>query len=598
METQNDLQAQVEELSDFIENSSIALHRVDATGRILWANQAELDLLGYSRDEYIGHSIGEFHVDSGAISDILTRLAHNKTLVNYEARLRCKDGRVKDVLINSNAYIKDGRFIHTRCFTSDITEFKKAQQRIRRSEKLFRSIALNIPKSLIIVIDKEHRFIIVEGDMMTRMGYDIKNYEGKHPTEVGPAERYYETRHLYDRVLKGEKFSVEHKSETGDDFLVHFVPLRNSNDEVEAGLIIALNVTDVKQAEEKVAKLAAIVESSDDAIISKTLEGIVTSWNDSAERMFGYSADEMVGQSIFKIIPEERRNEETSIFKRLKKGERVHHFETERLTRGMKLLPVSITVSPIKDSRGNIIGLSKIARDITDKKREEARKNDFIAMVSHELKTPLTSISSYIQFLLIKAEGDGDESKAKILTRAELQTRKMGKMIQDFLTMARIGESKFRISKQNFNLKPVFDEVVHEAQLLTSSHRITVDDCDMKVHADKDKISQVIVNLINNAIKYSPEGGDIVVGCEKKSRKVRVYVKDEGVGITKKDQKNLFDRFYRVENEKIQNVAGFGIGLYLVAEILKYHNSKIQVESTEGEGSVFCFLLDTAKEEK
>jgi two-component system sensor histidine kinase VicK len=254
---------------------------------------------------------------------------------------------------------------------------------------------------------------------------------------------------------------------------------------------------------------------------------------------------------------------------------------------------VSLTISPIKDSEGKVIGLSNISRDITDKKREETRKNDFIAMVSHELKTPLTSISSYIQFLLAK---EADEGKHRILERAELQTKKMGKMIQDFLTMARIGESKFKIQTGNFNLKPVMDDVVHEAQLLTSNHTIRVENCDQEVHADKDKIGQVIVNLINNAIKYSPEGGDIVVGCGKKGKKVKVYVKDEGVGITENDQKNLFERFYRVENEKIQNVAGFGIGLYLVAEILKHHGSKISVESTEGKGSTFCFLLDAAKE--
>src|SRR5205085_1420990 len=137
---ENDLRSQVEELTDFIENASIPLHRVAADGKIIWANQAELDLLGYTKEEYIGHSISEFHEDKLIIDDILMRLANNDTLRNFPARLICKDGSIKEVLINSNAYIKDGKLIHTRCFTRDITEFRDAQRKIASSEKLFRSI--------------------------------------------------------------------------------------------------------------------------------------------------------------------------------------------------------------------------------------------------------------------------------------------------------------------------------------------------------------------------------------------------------------------------------------------------------------------------
>ncbi len=477
----------------------------------------------------------------------------------------------------------------------DITETKLAFEKLARSEKLFKSIAVNIPNSIIIVIDTQCRILAIEGDVMEKMGFDSKNYEGKHLSETGPRERYEATKHLYERVLKGERFSDERTAANGEIYTVHFIPLKTEDGDVEAGLIIALDITDIKQAEERSAKLAAIVESSDDAIISKTFDSIVTSWNNSAQRTFGYTAEEMIGQSILKLIPEDRLEEEPQIIARLKKGERVEHFETKRVTKDGRLLDVSLTISPIKDTQGKVIGVSKIARDITEKKQEETRKNDFIAMVSHELKTPLTSMKSYVQVLLAKEKKDGDSFKINALTRADVQAKKMTSMIQDFLSLARLEDGKITINKEVFDLQPLAEEIINDAKILTSIQSIQLEHAaDVRIYADRDKIGQVLTNLVSNAIKYSPKGGNITVGCERiNDGKVIIYVSDEGVGINNEDQKKLFDRFYRVRNEKVKTISGFGIGLYLVSEILKYHNSKIEVESEEGKGSRFYFILET-----
>ncbi|MES3017243.1 MAG: PAS domain S-box protein [Bacteroidota bacterium] len=474
-----------------------------------------------------------------------------------------------------------------------IDELTLTQNNLQRSEKLFKSIALNIPKSLIIMVDKDHRFIAVEGDLMEKMGYDSRDYAGKHPTEVAPPERYEATKHLYERVMAGENFSAERQAATGENFMVHFVPIRNYNDEVEAGLMIALDITDIKQAEEKSAKLAAIIESSDDAIISKTLESVITSWNDSAERMFGYTADEIVGETIYKLIPQDRQQEEPEIISRLKNGERVQHFETKRLTKNNKLLDVSVTISPIRNNQGVITGVSKIVRDITEKKLEEQRKNDFVAMVSHELKTPLTTINSYVQLLLARAQKENESFSINALTRTHVQAKKMTSMIDDFLSVARLEEGKVPLHKVPFNFHQLAEEVASDLQFLTSKHTIELLDCkDVDVNADRDKIGQVLNNLLSNAIKYSPDGGKITIECKTQGGKATISVTDEGVGIRPEDQTRLFERFYRANNDKLQMVSGFGIGLYLVSEILRFHDSKIELKSEENFGSTFYFSLN------
>ncbi len=385
----------------------------------------------------------------------------------------------------------------------------------------------------------------------------------------------------------------------GHDYSIR--ALKTSDDEI-GSLTDAFNqmLTQIEQqnlailnTEEASSKLAAIVESSDDAIISKTPGGIITSWNKSAERMLGYSAEEMIGQSILKIIPPDRQDEEPQIIKRLLSGERVENFDTLRLKKDNTLLNVSLTISPIKDAKGNIIGFSKIARDITEKKQEEMRKNDFIAIVSHELKTPLTSIKSYIQVLLEIAKKDEAVFSINALTRADIQIKKMTTLIQDFLNLARLEDGKMLLNKESFELHPFIEEIVNEVQFLATNHTIHFTDCKgVIITADKEKIGQVLTNLLSNAIKYSPKGGNITIDCKTLDNKVRIAVIDEGVGINKGDQKKLFDRFYRVKNEKVKTVSGFGIGLYLVSEIVRYHNSKIEVESTEDNGSTFYFDLD------
>ncbi|MDQ7948010.1 MAG: PAS domain S-box protein [Pedobacter sp.] len=460
------------------------------------------------------------------------------------------------------------------------------------SERIFKSIALNIPKSLIIVFDKNQRMVMIEGELMQRLGFDSSIFIGKPTEQLTYSAPYETTADLYNRVLQGEKFTIERRSDAGQDYIVHFVPLTNDEQVVEGGLMIALDVSDVKIAEEKSAKLAAIIESTDDAIVSKTLESIITSWNPSAERTFGYTAEEMIGESILKIIPDDRKHEETIILSRLKNGERVEHFETVRQRKDGGLIDVSLSISPILDEKGTIIGLSKIARDITERKQEQQRKNDFVAIVSHELKTPLTSITGYIQLLLAKARKEGNDGNLNILVRAESQAKRMAIMIQDFLDLAKMEEGKLVMKFEPFELRPLINDIIADPQFDSPYHPLSIEVPEgIHLNGDRLKIGQVLINLLGNAIKYSPDGGKITISAKVENHQVNIAVSDEGVGVSPLHQKRLFDRFYRVNDDRIKSVSGFGLGLYLVSEILRYHDSHIQIQSEEGVGSTFSFSL-------
>lgn len=354
----------------------------------------------------------------------------------------------------------------------------------------------------------------------------------------------------------------------------------------------AFDITGLKDAEEKTAKLAAIIASTDDAIISKTFESIITSWNASAERMFGYSADEMIGESIYKLIPQDRLEEEPLILARLRSGERVQHFETKRLTKDGRLIDVSVTVSPVKDSDGKIIGLSKIARDITERKLDENRKNDFIGMVSHELKTPLTSLSAILQVAKAKLNKTDDAFLSGAMQKANHQVKRMSTMINGFLNISRLESGKIQIDKRLFNIEALIHEVVDEMKVTATTHTINAVECDaVEVNADQEKIQSVISNLISNAVKYSPNGTVIYIACKNTGKEAIVSVRDEGIGIQPTDAEKIFDRYYRVENGNTQHISGFGIGLYLSAEIIERHGGRIWVESESGKGSTFYFSL-------
>jgi PAS domain S-box-containing protein len=351
------------------------------------------------------------------------------------------------------------------------------------------------------------------------------------------------------------------------------------------------------------ALLAAIVNASDDTIVSKTLNGIITSWNAAAERMFGYSRDEAIGRHISLIIPPSRMLEEDYIISQILAGQKVEHLETIRLAKDGREIPISLSVSSIRDSQGIVIGASKIARDISAQREAETvaerfyeqlreldrQKDTFIGLASHELRTPLTSISGYLQIL---NRVNKDDSCQKYIDKALLQVKKMSDLVNGLLEFSRIETGRMRLSKTEFELQELIDESVVSVFPMQGKHKIilerTANEC--VVYADRERIGQVLTGLLVNAIKYSPDRHEITLLLRPGKKTIKVGVKDEGVGIAAANLDQIFTRFYR-SDETAPHISGLGIGLYLAREIINRHQGKLWAESEPGKGSTFWLSL-------
>jgi PAS domain S-box-containing protein len=358
------------------------------------------------------------------------------------------------------------------------------------------------------------------------------------------------------------------------------------------------------RAEEARALLAAIVSASDDAIVSKTLDGVILSWNAGAERLFGYPRAEAVGRSINLIIPEELRHEEQSILERLRRGERIDHFETVRVTKDGRRIDISLTISPIRDQAGRIVGASKVARDITERRQaEEAlreadrRKDHFLATLSHELRNPLAPIRNSLE-IMKEAEGDADAVRRARAT-IERQLEQLVRLVDDLLDLSRITRDKLELRKQRFELAPVVEQAVSSFRPLAERREqgleVALPAEPILLDADPVRLAQVLVNLLNNASKYSERGGTIRLAAERRGEEAVISVEDDGIGIPPEKLETIFEMFSQVEETLERSRGGLGIGLTLVKRLVELHGGAITAHSPGlGRGSRFVVRLPVA----
>ncbi len=419
----------------------------------------------------------------------------------------------------------------------------------------------------------------------------------------------------HGKVWKGE---IKNKAKDGSFYWVDttIVPFLNDDGKPRQYVAIRADITERKHAEEARARLAEIVESSDDAIIGKTLDGIITSWNRGAEKVFGYSAKEAIGRPMLMLIPPERSAEEPEILSRIAHGESVDHFETVRVRKDGKLIDISATISPLKDSSGKIIGASKVARDITERKLAEEKirqlnvelelrvvertaeleaankeLESFSYSVSHDLRAPLRAVNGFARIVLDEFGPQLNGEGRRYLERICNGGQQMGVLIDDLLAFS-------RLSRQSMNRQEVDSAKLVKAVLVELAPQWEGRQVEIGVEklppcqGDPALLKQVWVNLISNAIKYSRgrEPAVIEIGCNRKDEENIHFIKDNGTGFDMQYAGKLFGVFQRLH--RADEFEGTGVGLAIVQRIIHRHGGRIWAEAELGKGATFYFTLE------
>jgi PAS domain S-box-containing protein len=357
------------------------------------------------------------------------------------------------------------------------------------------------------------------------------------------------------------------------------------------------------------------VESSDDAILSKTLGGVITSWNAAATALFGHTPDEAIGRSITMLIPPELQHEEADILARIRRGERIQHYQTVRLAKDGRRIPLSLTISPVRDSSGAIIGASKIARDVSRERafaterealleseraaRSEAErlghlKDEFLATLSHELRTPLNAILGWCA--LLKEPAFKGVSTRQAVDTIERNARAQAQIIDDLLDMSRIISGKIALNFEPLQVMQVVQAAVDAIRpsALTKGLRITlqVEDGDTLVSGDAARMQQVMWNLLTNAVKFTETDGSIRIASKRHGPTASIVVEDSGVGIAEEFLPNVFDRFRQADSGTTRRYGGLGLGLSIVRTLVELHGGTITVASDGlNKGSKFTISL-------
>lgn len=448
-------------------------------------------------------------------------------------------------------------------------------------------------------------------------GYTAEEMVGKHISTLIPQERLDEEYVILGKIRAGERiehFETIRRNKSGGEVHVALTvsPIKDSSGRVIGASKIARDIGQAKTAERAAAYLAAIIESSDDIIISKTLEGVVTSWNKSAQRIFGYTSDEMIGQHIGILIPEDKMDEEYAILARIKGGERVDHFETIRRAKDGRQVNVSLTVSPIRDKNGHVVGASKVARDITEQKRmaermqeAAARRDEFMANISHELRTPMNAIIGLANILGASAAIPPEDKR--YLATLKQSADDLMVLINNMLDFSKIENGSIEFEARDFDIEKTVEKVADLMRVQANEKGV-----DLRVSCraplnrfytgDGFRIQQVLMNLVGNAVKFTHKGFIEInlIGQEIQGDRQTVLfeIADTGIGIPEDKIDIIFDKFTQADASTTRKYGGSGLGLALVKSFVEAMGGSIRVESRVGVGSTFRFILPLQQSEQ
>lgn len=432
--------------------------------------------------------------------------------------------------------------------------------------------------------------IISWNDAATRVfGYEAEEIIGRSILTLIPPELQHEEDEILRRLRAGKKidhFETVRMRKNGERFPVSVTisPIRDSKGQIVAASKVARDISEKKKNEESRSRLAAIVDSADDAIVGKSLDGIVTSWNEGARRMFGFNPDEIIGQPILRIIPPDLQHEETEILRKLRAGLRIDHYETTRQRKNGERIEVSVTISPIRDQSGTVIGASKIARDISDRKHVEhlvlqaeklAATGKMAAAIAHEINNPLESLMNVIY--LARTQSAQESKVHQLLLVAEGELERVAHIARQTL-----GYYKDTGSPTEIHIHELLDNIltVYNSKMLSMDIAIDTQFNDLqKILVSKGELLQVFSNIIANAIDAMPKGGLLGISTRKIARLnndgIQVTVRDNGSGIEKDNLDRVFEPFFTTKGN-----LGTGIGLWVAKQLVEQRGGQISITSS------------------
>ena len=522
------LEAVSAQLRTFLDASPAGVALLDPELRCLHVNRKLAELNRRPREDFVGRGVRELLPDAAEELEPLLRRVLETGEPVLEQEFTGKGRYAGRTWLGSYYPVPgaDGGVAGVGILVQEITERKQAEERLRASEVKFATAFNTSPVVLSLTRLSDGRFVEINESFVRMSGYTREEVLGRTPEELGLWAHPEQRRAGLERLRSGERARDAEAEFIAKDGTLRTCLLAADLIPLEGEphiMTVLIDITERKRAEEA-SGLAAIVTSSTDAIVSKTLEGIVTSWNASAERIFGYTAEEMIGQPILRIIPPERHHEEQMILSRIKAGERIEHYETVRRTKDGRYLDISLSVSPVRDRTGRIIGASKIARDITDRKWAEAALREseeryrelseaqkrFVNDAAHELRAPLTSIQGNLE-ILQRFRRMKRVHQEEAVDEAVREAQRLARLVNDMLMLALArGDAGAQLRLEPVRLDRVLEAAFATARALGEGRHLERGDLpEVSLKGDADRLKQLALILLENALSYTPEGA----GC-------------------------------------------------------------------------------------